>query len=58
MHEAAESDSVKSARKAKDMLHKPFKGRRDYWENFAQAETKQNAHGMQVWESHESVTDF
>ena len=42
---AVESDSVKSARKAKDKLYKPFKERQKLVRNFTQAETKQNAHG-------------
>ena len=41
-----ESDSVKSARKAKDKLHKPFKERLKLVSKLCrQAETKQNVHG-------------
>ena len=57
---AVESDCVKSARKAKDKLYKPFKARvSETCERTLQAETKQNAHGKFIIDTiftHASVT--
>ena len=54
---AVESESVKSARKAKDKLHKACKRASETCERTLHGQEQNNAHG-EARESHETVIDF
>ena len=56
---AVESDSVKSARKAKDKLHKACERASETREQTLHGQEQNNAHGKhERQESHETVIDF
>ena len=55
---AVEWESVKSARKAKDKLHKACERASETRERTLHGQEQNNAHAWQAWESHETVIDF
>ena len=55
---AVESDSVKSARKAKDKLHKACERASETREQTLHGQEQNNAHAYGKHESHEAVIDF
>ena len=55
---AVESDSVKSARKAKDKLHKACERASETRERPLHAQEQNNAHAHGKHESHETVIEY